>query len=414
MDASTPIDPLFLALAQPVLRGPEGQAVTVTPGTGGAAIGARLWPRDDQGGAVYAWGHAAPQDSVPWLASQRRVWALLDGHRPLTVAPATGWGWNGGPPKAPYPSVVSAQVGGLTVFFANTAQQVRVFAADAEQAVELEPVDDTQIFAAWSCAGQLWTAGMTSRLVAGGGKDFDFSQALLLRWNTRPLAVAARWQGRDLWRVNELATSAAGWSDVLGVEAWLTALPGAESGPRWLLGAPITRGVHDPLDYPYWLLLGPPAPDDYMALLLARVDGLAAAAANEPPPLTLMRVLDGFSLVDCCGMGGSADGALVFTARRELENAYNSCQPSQLHVSRWDGAAAQLGAPQPLSIAGLPPQAAQAMLRDFDAIYHPAFGYAATLTWKEDEITAATALLHSRDGRQWQVVQRLEPAPEPG
>ena len=413
MDASTPIDPLFLALAQPVLRGPARQAVTVMPGTGGAAIGARLWPRDDQGGAVYAWGHAAPQDSVPWLASQRRVWALLDGHRPLTVAPATGWGWNGGPPKAPYPSVVSAQVGGLTVFFANTAQQVRVFAADAEQAVELEPVDDAQIFAAWSCAGQLWTAGMTSRLVAGGGDDFDLSQALLLRWNTRPLAVAARWQGRDLWRVNELATSAAGWSDVLGVEAWLTALPGAESGPRWLLGAPITRGVHDPLDYPYWLLLGPPAPNDYMALLLARVDGLAAAAASEPPPLTLMRVLDGFSLVGCCGMGGSADGALVFTARRELENAYNSCQPSQLHVSRWDGAAAQLGAPQPLSIAGLPPQAAQAMLRDFDAIYHPAFGYAATLTWKEDEITAATALLHSRDGRQWQVVQRLEPAPEP-
>ena len=413
MDASTPIDPLFLALAQPVLRGPEGQAVTVTPGTGGAAIGARLWPRDDQGGAVYAWGHAAPQDSVPWLASQRRVWALLDGHRPLTVAPATGWGWNGGPPKAPYPSVVSAQVGGLTVFFANTAQQVRVFATDAEQAVELEPVDDAQIFAAWSCAGQLWTAGMTSRLVAGGGKDFDFSQALLLRWNTRPLAVAARWQGRDLWRVNELATSAAGWSDVLGVEAWLAALPGAESGPRWLLGAPITRGVHDPLDYPYWLLLGPPAPDDYMALLLARVDGLAAAAANEPPPLTLMRVLDGFSLVGCCGMGGSADGALVFTARRELGDAYDTCQPSQLHVSRWDGAAAQLGAPQPLSIAGLPPQAAQAMLRDFDAIYHPAFGYAATLTW-EEEAPAATALLHSRDGRQWQVVQRLEPAPEPG
>ena len=409
MDASTPIDPLFLALAQPVLRGPEGQAVTVTPGTGGAPIGARLWPRDDQGGAVYAWGHAAPQDGVPWLTSSRRIWALLDGHRPLTVASATSWGLDVLPP---YPSVVSAQVGGLTVFFANDARQVRVFAVDAKQAVELEPVDDAQIFAAWSCAGQLWAAGMAPRLLAGRDDDYDFSEALLLRWNTRPLAVAARWQGRDLWRVNALATSAAGWSDVLGVEAWLTALPGAESGPRWLLGAPITRGVHDPLDYPYWLLLGPPAPNDYMALLLARVDGLAAAAASEPPPLTLMRVLDGFSLVGCCGMGGSADGALVFTARRELENAYNSCQPSQLHVSRWDGAAAQLGAPQPLSIAGLPPQAAQAMLRDFDAIYHPAFGYAATLTWKVSEVPAVTALLHSRDGRQWQVVQRLEPAPQ--
>ena len=127
-----------------------------------------------------------------------------------------------------------------------------------------------------------------------------------------------------------------------------------------------------------------------------------------------MRVLDGFSLVGCCGMGGSADGALVFTARRELGDAYDTCQPNQLHVSRWDGAAAQLGAPQPLSIAGLPPQAAQAMLYDFDAIYHPAFGYAATLTWEEEEAPAATALLHSRDGRQWQVVQRLEPAPDPG
>ena len=409
MDASTPIDPLFLALAQPVLRGPEGQAVTVTPGTGGAAIGARLWPRDDQGGAVYAWGHAAPQDSVPWLASQRRIWALLDGHRPLTVAPATGWGWNGGPPEAPYPSVVSAQVGGLTVFFANTAQQVRVFAADAEQAVELEPVDDAQIFAAWSCAGQLWAAGMAPRLLAGRDDDYDFSEALLLRWSVRPLAVAARWQGRDVWRVNELGASAAGWSDVLGVEAWLAALPGVESGPRWLLGAPLTRGLHGPIDYFFWMI-GPPAPDDYMALLLARVDGLAAAAASEPPPLTLMRVLDGFSPVSCCSTG-DACGALVFTARRELERAYLPW-PSQLHVSRWDGAAAQLGAPQPLSIAGLPPQAAQAMLCDFDAIYHPAFGYAATLTWEEEEAPAATALLHSRDGRQWQVVQRLEPAPQ--
>ena len=407
MDASNPIDPLFLALAQPVLRGPEGQAVTVTPGTGGAAIGARLWPRDDQGGAVYVWGHAAPQDGVPWLASPRRIWALLDGHRPLTVAPATGWGLSVLPP---YPSVVSAQVGGLTVFFANDARQVRVFAADAKQAVELEPVDDAQIFAAWSCAGQLWAAGMAPRLLAGRDDDYDFSEALLLRWSVRPLAVAARWQGRDVWRVNELGASAAGWSDVLGAEAWLAALPGVESGPRWLLGAPLTRGLHGPIDYFFWML-GPPAPDDYVALLLARVDGLAAAAASEPPPLTLMRVLDGYSLIGCCNMGGSADGALVFTAQRDLERAYLPW-PSQLHVSRWDGAAAQLGAPQPLSIAGLPPQAAQAMLRDFDAIYHPAFGYAATLTWKEDEITAATALLHSRDGRQWQVVQRLKPAPQ--
>ena len=410
MDASTPIDPLFLALAQPVLRGPEGQAVTVTPGTGGAAIGARLWPRDDQGGAVYVWGHAAPQDGVPWLASPRRIWALLDGHRPLTVAPATGWGLSVLPP---YPSVVSAQVGGLTVFFANTTRQVRVFAADAKQAVELEPVDDAQIFAAWSCAGQLWAAGMAPRLLAGRDDDYDFSEALLLRWSVRPLAVAARWQGRDLWRVNELATSAAGWSDVIGVEAWLAALPGTESGPRWLLGAPLTRGLHGPLNDFFWML-GPPAPQHYVALLLARVDGLAAAAASEPPPLTLMRVLDGFSLIGCCNMGGSADGALVFTARRELEDAYIPW-PSQLHVSRWDGAAAQLGAPQPLSIAGLPPQAAQAMLCDFDAIYHPAFGYAATLTWQTSEETpAVTALLHSRDGRQWQAVQRLEPAPEPG
>ena len=296
------------------------------------------------------------------------------------------------------------------MFFANDARQVRVFAVDAKQAVELEPVDDAQIFAAWSCAGQLWAAGMAPRLLAGRDDDYDFSEALLLRWSVRPLAVAARWQGRDVWRVNELGASAAGWSDVLGAEAWLAALPGVESGPRWLLGAPLTRGLHGPIDYFFWMI-GPPAPDDYMALLLARVDGLAAAAASEPPPLTLMRVLDGFSPVSCCSTG-DACGALVFTARRELEDAYGLLQSQQLHVSCWDGAAAQLGAPQPLSIAGLPPQAAH-MLRDFDAIYHPAFGYAATLTWKEDEITAATALLHSRDGRQWQVVQRLEPAPEP-
>ena len=337
MDASTPIDPLFLALAQPVLRGPEGQAVTVTPGTGGAAIGARLWPRDDQGGAVYAWGHAAPQDSVPWLASPRRIWALLDGHRPLTVAPATGWGLSVLPP---YPSVVSAQVGGLTVFFANTARQVRVFAADAKQAVELEPVDDAQIFAAWSCAGQLWAAGMAPRLLAGRDDDYDFSEALLLRWSVRPLAVAARWQGRDLWRVNELATSAAGWSDVLGVEAWLAALPGAESGSRWLLGAPLTRGLHGPLNDSFWML-GPPAPYDYVALLLARVDGLAAAAASEPPPLTLMRVLDGFSLVGCCGMGQRGRRTGVHGAARAGECVQLvPAKPASRQPLGWRGSAA--------------------------------------------------------------------------
>lgn len=411
MNASSRDDAfLFQALAQPVLRGPGGRAFSVAPGAGGAAVAARPWPCDGQGCTVRAWAHASPGDGVPWLATQGRVLALVDGHRPLTVAPATPWGHDGAPPDAPYPAAVSAQVGGLTVFFVNAARQVRVFAADAAQAVELPPVDDAQIYAAWQTAGQLWTAGMAPRPRDADGDVSGWGQALLLRWHTRPLAVAARWQGRDLWPVDEAAAPAKNWADVLGAEAWLADLPGASGSARWLLGAPLTRGLHDaaPDASPLWAL-GLPAPDDYGALLLARLQDDAGGEGASPPPLALSSVLPGHSFIGRCRASGSH--ALVFTLHR---GGAQAAWPGQLHVSQWDGAAGRLGAPQPMRLHALPPLAQAAALRDLDAVHHPAFGYAATLTWQPPRAGSqgpwpapSGALLHSPDGRHWQMVQAL-------
>ena len=72
MNPSSPLDPLFLAPAQPVLRGPAGRALTVVPRAGkgacGAPIAARPWPPDDRGGTVRAWAHAEPHEPLPWVA----------------------------------------------------------------------------------------------------------------------------------------------------------------------------------------------------------------------------------------------------------------------------------------------------------------------------------------------------------
>lgn len=367
-----------------------------------------------------AWAHAAPGDAVPWLATQRRTLALIDGHRPLTVAPATPWGHDGAPPDAPYPAAVSAHVGGLTVWWINTARQVRVFAADASQAVELPPVDNAQIYAAWQAAGQLWTAGMTPRPHDAEGDISGWGQALLLRWNTRPLTVAARWQGRDLWPVDESAapTTPSPWANVLGVEAWLTDLPGAAGDPCWLLGAPLTRGLHDAApDVSSFWALGLPAPDDYNALLLARLldtsESQTEGENTSPPPLALTRLLPDHSFISRCRASGSC--ALVFTLQRGDTQA---AWPEQLHVSHWDGTTAHLSTPQPLSIHALPPPAKTAMLLDFDAVHHPSFGYAAALTWlparTDNQVpssgmspTPSGTLLHSPDGQHWHAVHAL-------
>ncbi len=419
MNPSNPLDPLFLALAQPVLRGPAGRALTVVPragrGVGGVPIATRPWPPDDRGGTVRAWAHAEPHEPLPWVATQRRILALIDGHRRLAIAPAVPWGHDGAPPDAPYPAAVSARVGGLAVFFVNAVRQVRVFAADGAQAVELAPVDDAQIYAAWEAAGQLWAAGMVPRPQDADGDVAGFGQALLMRWNTRPLALDARWQGRDRWTVDASAMPAAEWADVLGVESWLAELPGP-AGSRWLLGAPLMRGVHDlPADAsPFWAL-GLPAPDDYGDLLLARIDDTAAhATLASAPPLTLTRLWSGHSLVGRCRAGAHASDALLFTLAQDGAGA---ARPGQLYVSHWSGATAALGAPQPLRINGLPQHAAQGLLRDFDALHHPDFGYAAALVWQtvgagggEAGHALTGALLHSSDGRHWQVAELLAEA----
>lgn len=407
---TSPLDPLFLALAQPVLRGPMGQALTVVPGDGEAPIAVRPWPRDAQGQPVRAWAHGAPHDDWPWLATERDILVLVSGHRPLTIAPATAWGHGGTPPDAPYPAVVGARVGGLAVFFVNGARQVRVFAADEAQAVELAPVDNAQIYAAWEADGRLWTAGMVARPSDDDGGIIDFGEALLLRWATRPLAVEARWQGRDLWPVDESVTSAAGWAGMLGVEAWLARQPGVAPGTQWLLGTPLTRGVHDlPAETsPFWML-GPPAPDDYHATVVARVDTTGAPVLT--PPLALTRLLAGHSLVGTCCEDTHASRALVFTL---AQSGVRTATVEHLHVSVWDGVAEQFGTPQPLAIHGLPAKAGTCTLLDFDAVHDPRFGHAATLAWQPQGKGPGAplpvpwgVLLHSSDGQNWRAVQSL-------
>ncbi|RMX09452.1 hypothetical protein EBQ34_13405 [Vandammella animalimorsus] len=424
MNPTPAIAPCFLALAQPVLRGLNGQALTVTPGQGGAPIAVQPWPGATASGgagqAMRCWGHSAPHDPLPWLATHDRILALIDGHRPLAIQPRQLWGHDGAPPDAPYPAVVAAQAGGLTVFLVNAGSRVRVFAADQAQAVELPPIDDAQVYAAWAHQGQLWAAGMQPRPRDADGDVTGFGQALLLRWRMRPLAVQARWQGRDAWPVDETSTPAAERAGLTGMEAWLAALPGpSPAQPPWLIGAPLLRGVHDlPPDLsPFWML-GPPAPDDYNAAVLAQAQN-APGPSPAAPPLQLARVLAGHSLLAVCGQG--AGHALVFMLAQPEAGA--AARVHRLCLSRWDGARAQLSPAQPVDITGLPAEAGNATLLDWDAVHHPGFGFAATLLWRparpgsgdgsdgsdgSGPVPApAGAVLHSPDGQYWSVVQML-------
>lgn len=425
MNPTPTIDPCFLALARPVLRGLNGLPLTVTLGQGGAPIAVQPWPGVTASGcagqAMRCWGHSAPHDPAPWLATHDRILALIDGHRPLVIQPRQPWGHDGAPPDAPYPAVVAAQAGGLMVFLVNAASQVRVFAADAAQAVELPPIDDAQVYAAWAHQGQLWAAGMRPRPRPrprdADGDITGFGQALLLRWHMRPLAVQGRWQGLDAWPVDEASTSAAEWASLAGMEAWLAALPGPSPAQApWLIGAPLLRGVHDlPPDLsPFWML-GPPAPADYSAAVLAQAKN-APATSPATPPLQLARVLAGHSLLAVCGQG--AGQALVFMLA--LPEAGAAARVHRLCQSRWDGARAQLSPAQPVDITGLPAEAGSATLLDWDAVHHPGFGFAATLLWQPARTGSsdgsegsgpapalAGAVLHSPDGQRWRVVQML-------
>ncbi|QTD46244.1 hypothetical protein [Ottowia testudinis] len=398
-------DARFIALAQPVLRGPGGLALTLKPGTGGTPLVAAAWPPGEDGRPTRCWGHSAPHEALPWLATPSRILALVDGHRPLLIAPARPWGHDGPPPDAPYPTVTSACVGGLAVFFVNTATQVRVFAADGVQAVELAPLDGAQIHAAWHADGHLWTAGMTPRPLDADGDTAGFGQALLMRWATRPLAVQASWRGRDLWPVDEAALPPAACADLLGVESWLGLLPGAHDQAPWLVGTPLTRGRHGlPPDVsPVWSW-GLPAPDDYDydAAVLARFDTRGAAFASAPP-LALARVLQGHAPVALCAQGAAGASALLFTLARGSAPAPRA---GQLHVCDVQ----VTDAPRPLVPTGLPTEAAHSLLTDLDAVHHSAFGFAAALTWQPPRAGAPAggALLHSADGRHWRTVQQLD------
>lgn len=412
MDEVSHIEAAFFALAQPVLRGLVARALTVIPkpsAPGGTSIAAMDWPRSDDGAAIRAWAHSAPQDPVPWMATPSRILALVDGHRPLTMAPSEPWGHAGASPWAPYSAAVSEQVGGLTVFFVNAPHGVRVFAADASRAVELAPLGGVHLFAAWESQGQLWVAGMAMRPQDREGDVLGYGEALLMRWETRPLAPAQRWQGRDIWPVQEAPTLASSWAGVLGVETWLGLLPGATPGVHWLLGALLTRGVHDlPPDLSPFSVLNGPSPDDYGDMVIARCE--RHAEADAMPPLVLAHRLAGHSLVAVCQSGTRHAEAIVFTLAQAGDFAQRI---DKLRICTWDGVHGRLGPPQPWITRGLPAHVGSCLLYDLDVVYQHEFGYAAALTWQPHDQGGALmpplagALLHSRDAREWHVASWL-------
>lgn len=398
--------PMFAALAQPVLRGPDGRTLTVVPGQGGAPIAVQPWPPTAQGQAPWCWGHAQPHDALPWLASNDSILALLQGHRPLTIKPGQPFGGNHDSRQWPYSDAVCTEAGGLTVFFVNgtrDGEQVRWFAVDGQQAVELPPLANAQVHVAWASGGALWAAGMRPRPPQYTERD-DFGHALLMRFELRPLALQACWQGR-LWPLCESATPPEQWARIMGVEAWVHLLPGLPGDERrWLLGLPLVHGEHDlPPDLTAFWMVSAISPSEYDACVLA----CAPASSDDKAPLLLTQLLDGYSPVACCPEGHTGRALVfLFDHRQRWDH-----QVQQLCISQWDAAAARLEQPLPMHIEGLPAIAPERGLADLDAIHHQAFGFAALLTWSGGDASPfrrEAALLHSPDGRHWRVMQLLE------
>lgn len=408
--AAADIDPLFLALAQPLLRSPSGQTLQVLPHKAQRIIAqppSAAWI--DR--ARWCWGHSQPADALPWLATDSRIHLLLDGHRPLTIAPTQGWGHGEADVMAPYPSVVCAAAAGLWFFFVNAGRSVRLFAVDAERAVECEPIADAQVFAAWAGDGALWAAGMVPRRTLD--THTAFGQALVLRLALRPVKLDRRWSGRALCRVSEPLQQlhAAALADLAGIEAWLAALPNAHAADApCLLAAPLQHRHADELAFDS-SLLGPPSPGDYTALWLARTDEQPASAGVPCGPAAplLVGLREQEAFVTACRVAPHEQQ--VFTSAHGTPR-WGRASAAHLRVARWNAHEAALGAAADLSIQGLPAAALDAPLAGLDVIHHPDFGFAAALAWLPpshggDPVRRAGALMHSDDAQRWRVLQPL-------
>ncbi|CAG1015615.1 hypothetical protein BURC_01004 [Burkholderiaceae bacterium] len=405
-------DPLFLALAQPLLRGHSGELLLVTRGPGGSGIRAVPPQRSAGASPPRCYGHSQAQDALPWLATHERILALLDGHRPLEARPDAPWGGAAAPPLRPYPQCVSVQAGGLWFFFVNAAPLtpggppcVRIFAVDAQQAVECEPVPDACVLHAWEQAGELWACGLQPRQDDPAAKTQRFGQALRLRFSLKPFALRQRFNdARQLRVAPPLADDPLLPQRMVGVEAWWTSLPSAASpGERLLLGAPLSAAHYGDLSPLWWA--GVLGAGEHADTVMARwSDGEEAAVAQA-----LWR--DRSYLARCDAADG---GTLLFLLHTGLE-LLGQATPRQLRLLRWpaNGDAQSTLADEPLVIDGLPPELMDASLVDLDAIHHPEFGHAATLSWlvpaADGELPGrcAGALLHSRDGLRWKLVQDL-------
>lgn len=400
------ISALHLALAQSLLRGPHGRALVLRPGVGRARVAAVPLAIDDAGEPVWNHGHGVSDDRVPWLATPDGIHALLDGHRPLDIAPprALNPAW---PARLrPYPQCVSVEAGGLTFFFVNVASVmpgtgpgVRIFAVDDGRAVECEPLADACVLHAWPSDGGLLACGLRPRRSTDGGVDL-FGEALLLRFGLRPFGCTDRWQGaRHLTVPDAAAQDTALKPRLQAVEAWWTALP-SEHGTV-LLGAPL-GSVHASEPSPLWTM-GVLGIGEHADLVVAHWP-----AADAPPQL-LHLWADRSYVAQCRGPG---DMRHLYLLHNDVDHLG---QPTarRLRVARWASRGPLALDDEPMAIEGLPDAALDAPLADLDLIHHPQFGYAASLSWLRP-VSVSTppgacdgVLLHSDDAVHWRVVQSL-------
>jgi len=381
-----------LAVAQPLLRGPDGSTWIVRPGAGAAdAIRAERLPGPD-GRPCWCLGHGQHEDRLPWLATESRIHLLLDGHRPLVIDPGTPWAAATRAVDAPYRSVVHAPAQGLEVFLVSAQAeghwQTRVFAVDAQRAVELPPWPDVRVQAAWCDGEALWACGQRPRRSDEDGDLVDTGQGLLLRAPLRPLGAPEVLDASASLRIPQALDE--GHPDlaqrVAKVECWLASFD-AGDGDRWLIGAP--EAPHGPLGADFFPLGPVPQPDDHRDVLCARRDAdgslrlhmlwrerqwLAQATDLRGQPMAVLRGLD--------------DGLL----HRAL------LEPDQ----RWSE--------EPMHWHGL--HATAEAVTDVDIVHHPDFAYAAAVAWwRAPPLGGAPALdgglFASRDGLHWEFVHRM-------
>ena len=401
------IAPLHLALAQPLLRGPNGRALVLRPGVGRTGVSALpLSATSESGESVWNHGHGVSDDRVPWLATPEGVHALLDGHRPLDIAPARPLNAAWPARLRPYPQSLSVQAGGLSFFFVNvstlSATQgpgVRIFAVDDARAVECDPVPDACVLHAWAADGGLLACGMRPRRSSDKGVDL-YGEALLLRFSLRPFACSDRWQDARRLTVPDAAAAEPALKPRLqAIEAWWTALPG-EHGTL-LLGAPLGIAHHGEPS-PLWSL-GVLGIGEHADLVVAHWP------EADAPPRLLHLWADRSYVARCSGPG---DALHLFLLHNDVDHLG---QPTarRLRVARWAARGALQLDDAAMVIDGLPDAALDAPLADLDVIHHPQFGYAASLAWlKPVGISSPPGacegvLLHSDDAVRWRVVQSL-------